>query len=45
MPNQVCARAAAEKNSKVVIVAVMRKMIVTLNAILRDNLACRASIA
>jgi transposase len=37
--------AAADKSSKVVIVAVMRKMIVTLNAILRDNLAWRASTA
>lgn len=36
---------AADKSSKVVIVAVMRKMIVTLNAILRDNLAWRASTA
>jgi transposase len=37
--------AAADKSSKVVIVAVMRKMIVTLNAMLRENLAWRASIA
>src|SRR4249919_1822145 len=35
--------AAADKSSKVVIVAVMRKMIVTLNAMLRENLAWRAS--
>jgi transposase len=31
--------AAADKSSKVVIVAVMRKMIVTLNAMLRENVA------
>jgi transposase len=31
--------ASADKKSKVVIVAVMRKMITTLNAMLRDNAA------
>ena len=31
--------AAADKKSKVIIVAVMRKMITTLNAMLRDNAA------
>jgi transposase len=31
--------AATNKKSKVVIVAVMRKMITTLNAMLRDNVA------
>ena len=35
--------AAAGKKSKVIIVAVMRKMIVTLNAMLRDNTEWRAT--
>ena len=37
--------AAAGKKSKVVIVAVMRKMIVTLNAMLRENTVWRPAIA
>src|SRR5262245_43665569 len=37
--------AAADKKSKVVIVAVMRKMITTLNAMLRDNVAWRPTFA
>jgi transposase len=35
--------AAASKKSKVIIVAVMRKMIITLNAMLRDNTEWRPS--
>jgi len=37
--------AAAGKKAKVIIVAVMRKMIVTLNAMLRDNTEWRAVVA
>ena len=37
--------AAAGKKSKVIIVAVMRKMIVTLNAMLRDNTEWRPVVA
>ena len=37
--------AAADKKSKVVIVAVMRKMITTLNAMLRDNVAWQSKSA
>jgi hypothetical protein len=36
--------AAAGKKAKVIIVAVMRKMIVTLNAMLRDNAEWRPAI-
>ena len=36
--------AKAGKKSKVIIVAVMRKMITTLNAIVRDNTAWNASV-
>ena len=37
--------AAAGKKAKVIIVAVMRKMIVTLNAMLRDNTEWRPVVA
>src|SRR4026207_1792542 len=37
--------AAADKKSKVVIVAVMRKMITTLNALLRDNTEWQPQVA
>jgi len=37
--------AAADKSPKVVLVAVMRKMITNLNAMLRENAAWRPSIA
>ena len=36
---------AAGKKAKVIIVAVMRKMIVTLNAMLRENTGWRPAIA
>jgi transposase len=37
--------AAANKKPKVIIVAVMRKMITTLNAMLRDNIAWQSKSA
>jgi transposase len=37
--------AAAGKKSKVILVAVMRKMIVTLNVMLRDSAGWRSAIA